>query len=174
MFKAAEKEYGKIDHVFANAGISPTITLLEDDVDENGDLLPPKMNTLNVNLTGCLYTVKLGIHYLKKNPNGGSIVITASGSSFARFPATDYSTRPSTMRSFTGILIIVSNIQTRRPRPPPRAASPTPPSPTYPHQRHRSLLDANRHRPLIRHCRAWRRQLPIRRCGGALRGRVDG
>lgn len=94
MFKAAEKEYGKIDHVFANAGISPTITLLEDDVDENGDLLPPKMNTLNVNLTGCLYTVKLGIHYLKKNPNGGSIVMTASGSSFARFPATDYSNLP--------------------------------------------------------------------------------
>ncbi|KAH7385222.1 hypothetical protein DE146DRAFT_194072 [Phaeosphaeria sp. MPI-PUGE-AT-0046c] len=92
MFKAAEKEYGKIDHVFANAGIRPTITLLEDDVDENGDLLPPKMDTLNVNLTGCLYTVKLGIHYLKKNPNGGSIVITASGSSFARFPATDYTT----------------------------------------------------------------------------------
>tara|TARA_R110002003_G_scaffold45_5_gene3468 strand:+ start:14122 stop:14982 length:861 start_codon:yes stop_codon:yes gene_type:complete len=91
LFKAAEKEYGKIDHVFANAGIGPTISLLEDDVDENGDLLPPKLNTLDVNLTGCLYTVKLGIHYLKKNPNGGSIVMTASASSFSRFPATDYS-----------------------------------------------------------------------------------
>lgn len=91
LFKAAEEEYGKIDHVFANAGIGPTISLLEDDVDENGDLLPPKLNTLDVNLTGCLYTVKLGIHVLKKNPNGGSIVMTASASSFSRFPATDYS-----------------------------------------------------------------------------------
>jgi NAD(P)-dependent dehydrogenase (short-subunit alcohol dehydrogenase family) len=77
--------------VFANAGISPTFSLLEEDVDEHGDLLPPKLNTLNVNLNGCIYTVKLGIYYLKKNPQGGSIVITASGSSFSRFPATDYS-----------------------------------------------------------------------------------
>jgi NAD(P)-dependent dehydrogenase (short-subunit alcohol dehydrogenase family) len=60
-------------------------------VDEHGDLLPPKLNTLNVNLNGCIYTVKLGIHYLKKNPKGGSIVMTASGSSFTRFPITDYS-----------------------------------------------------------------------------------
>ena len=91
MFKAAEKEFGKIDHVFANAGISATVSLMEEDVDENGDLLPPKLDTFNVNLTGCVYTVKLGIHYLKKNPNGGSIVVTASASSFMRFPATDYS-----------------------------------------------------------------------------------
>lgn len=38
LFKTAEKEYGKIDHVFANAGIRPTVSLLEDDVDENGDV----------------------------------------------------------------------------------------------------------------------------------------
>jgi NAD(P)-dependent dehydrogenase (short-subunit alcohol dehydrogenase family) len=91
LFKAVEKEYGRIDHVFANAGIRPTVSLLEDDVDENGDLLAPKLDTFNINLTGCVYTVKLGIHYLRKNPNGGSIVMTASGSSFSRFPATDYS-----------------------------------------------------------------------------------
>jgi NAD(P)-dependent dehydrogenase (short-subunit alcohol dehydrogenase family) len=65
--------------------------MLEDDVDENGDLLPSKMNTLDVNLTGYMYTVKLAIHYLKKNLNGGSIVMTASGSSFTRFPGADYS-----------------------------------------------------------------------------------
>lgn len=92
LFKAAEKQYTKIDHVFANAGIGPTINLMEEDVDENGDLLPPKLDTLNINLTGCMYTVKLGIFYLKKNPRGGSVVMTASASSFARFPATDYST----------------------------------------------------------------------------------
>jgi NAD(P)-dependent dehydrogenase (short-subunit alcohol dehydrogenase family) len=94
LFKAAQKQYGKIDHVFANAGIVPSMTLLEDDVDENGDLLPPKKDTIDVNLIGCLYTVKLAIHYLKKNPNGGSIVMTASGSSFSRFPGADYSTSP--------------------------------------------------------------------------------
>jgi NAD(P)-dependent dehydrogenase (short-subunit alcohol dehydrogenase family) len=99
LFKAAEKEYGKIDHVFANAGIAPTMSLLEEDVDENGDLLPPKLNTLNVNLNGCMYTVKLGIYYLKKNSQGGSIVMTASASSFSRFPATDYSKLKSSMSS---------------------------------------------------------------------------
>ncbi|KAJ4308855.1 hypothetical protein N0V94_009185, partial [Neodidymelliopsis sp. IMI 364377] len=92
LFKAAEKEFGAIDHVFANAGIGPTITLLEDDVDDNDDLLPPRMETFNVNMTGCVYTVKLGLYYLKKNPNGGSVVMTASVSSFARLPTTDYTT----------------------------------------------------------------------------------
>jgi NAD(P)-dependent dehydrogenase (short-subunit alcohol dehydrogenase family) len=91
LFREAQEHYGKIDHVFANAGIAPSSTMLEDDVDENGDLLPPKMNTLDVNLTGYMYTVKLAIHYLKKNLNGGSIVMTASGSSFTRFPGADYS-----------------------------------------------------------------------------------
>jgi NAD(P)-dependent dehydrogenase (short-subunit alcohol dehydrogenase family) len=91
VFKAAEKQYGRIDHVFANAGITPTTSLFEEDVDDNGDLLPPDLNTLNVNLIGCMYTVKLGIFYIKKNPNRGSIVMTASVASFTRFPATDYS-----------------------------------------------------------------------------------
>jgi NAD(P)-dependent dehydrogenase (short-subunit alcohol dehydrogenase family) len=91
VFKAAEQEYGKIDHVFANAGIGKTMNLLDDGVDENGDVLPPTLNTININLIGVIYTVKLAIHYIKKNPNGGSIVMTASVSSFTRFPAEDYS-----------------------------------------------------------------------------------
>ena len=101
MFKEAQKQYGNIDHVFANAGIGPSMTLLEDDVDEHGDLLPPKEDTLNVNFIGCLYTVKLAIHYLKKNPKGGSVVITASGSSFSRFPGADYSTFSPTVNHST-------------------------------------------------------------------------
>lgn len=92
MFKATEKEYGKIDQVFANAGIGKSTTLLDDSVDENGDLLAPMLDTININLIGVIYTVKLAIHYIQKNPNGGSIVITASGSSFQRFPVEDYST----------------------------------------------------------------------------------
>ncbi|RAR13383.1 NAD(P)-binding protein [Stemphylium lycopersici] len=90
MFKAAERTYGKIDHVFANAGIGPSTSLVEDEVDENGDPLPPKLNTINVNFIGVMYTIKLGVYYLKKDASGGSIVITASGSSFSRFPGTDY------------------------------------------------------------------------------------
>ncbi|KAJ4355162.1 hypothetical protein N0V95_003184 [Ascochyta clinopodiicola] len=92
LFKAAQKQYGKIDHVFANAGIAQQVSLLEDDIDANGDLLPPDLKTIDVNLLGCLYTVKLAIHHLRTNPTGGSIVITASGSSFTRFPVTVYTT----------------------------------------------------------------------------------
>lgn len=50
-------------------------------MDENGDLLPPNLDTINVNLIGVMYTVKLAIYYIKQNPNGGSIVMTGSGSS---------------------------------------------------------------------------------------------
>ena len=72
------------------SGISTSCNLLEEDVDENGDLLPPKLKTLEVNLIAVLYTVKLAVHYLRKE--GGSIVVTGSGSSFSRFGPTDYTT----------------------------------------------------------------------------------
>ncbi|KAF2713368.1 NAD(P)-binding protein [Pleomassaria siparia CBS 279.74] len=92
LFKAAFAECRRVDHVFANAGINSTALLTEDDVDENGDLLPPKLNTINVNLIGVMYTVKLGIYYIGKNVDGGSIVMTASSSSVQRFTPTDYTT----------------------------------------------------------------------------------
>jgi hypothetical protein len=57
------------------------VSLLEEDVDENGDLLPPRSKTLDINLTGVIYSVKLAIYYIKQNPQGGSIVMTGSGSS---------------------------------------------------------------------------------------------
>ncbi|KAH9870926.1 hypothetical protein J1614_006498 [Plenodomus biglobosus] len=90
LFKAAAATYGHIDHVFANAGIKPSFSLLEEDVDENGDLQPPSLATYNVNIVGVTYTMKLGLYYLKRNPRGGSLVLTASASSFSKFPTTDY------------------------------------------------------------------------------------
>lgn len=110
LFKAAHAHYGRIDHVFANAGIKPTETFLEDEVevDERGEevLREPGLGTVGVNLRGVVFTVRLGVFYLKKNMSGGngdggegkgrgrggSIVITASASSFLRFPTGDYST----------------------------------------------------------------------------------
>ncbi|KAH7128526.1 hypothetical protein B0J11DRAFT_603834 [Dendryphion nanum] len=92
LFKAAKEKYGIIHHAFANAGITTKTNLLEEDKDENGDLLPPNLITLDVNLTGVIYTVKLAIHYIRQHAEGGSIVMTGSGSSFSRFSATDYAT----------------------------------------------------------------------------------
>jgi hypothetical protein len=88
-------------HLDVLTGIKPTATLLEEDVDENGDLLPPRLDTINVNLLGCMYTVKLGIYYLKQNPNGGSIAVTASGSSTYYSSLYILSCRPSYLLSST-------------------------------------------------------------------------
>lgn len=72
-------------------GIGPTDTFCKDHFDSEGNLLPPDMKTMDINLTGPIYTSKLAIHHLRSNPsNKGSLVITASASSFSPFAATDY------------------------------------------------------------------------------------
>ena len=70
----------------AHPGISSVTRFVEDELDSNGDLLPPDMKTLDINLTGVIYTCKLGVHYIKKNQEGGSVVITASASSMSFVP----------------------------------------------------------------------------------------
>ncbi|OCL10673.1 NAD(P)-binding protein [Glonium stellatum] len=90
MFKKVGELHGTIDHVLANAGIAPLTNLLEDDVDGHGVLIAPNLRVIDVNLIGCIYTTKLGLHYLKKSAKGGSIVLTASASSFQRFSPVDY------------------------------------------------------------------------------------
>jgi NAD(P)-dependent dehydrogenase (short-subunit alcohol dehydrogenase family) len=85
---ALEKSPRKtIDVVIANAGIGE----VEDDVlfhkeDANGQLLPPALKTLNVNLTGVFYTVKLALHHFPKQPEGEDrdrcIIMTSSLSGY--------------------------------------------------------------------------------------------
>lgn len=63
-------KWGRLDIVFANAGINGVWAPLE-------ELDPPEWNqTINVNLTGTFLTVKYAIPYLKRQ--GGAIVITSS------------------------------------------------------------------------------------------------
>ena len=92
IFKAAKSKHGKIDHVFANAGIGSKTTYLDEQVDENGDLLEPNHLTYDVNLKGVVNTCALAIHHMRRQESGGSIVITASASSFQRFRTVDYTT----------------------------------------------------------------------------------
>lgn len=92
MFKTAKTKHGKIDHVFANAGISGRTTYLDEQIDENGDLLEPTHQVYDVNLKGAINTCALAIHYMRRQDSGGSIVLTASASSFQRFRAVDYTT----------------------------------------------------------------------------------
>ncbi|CRL26592.1 Short-chain dehydrogenase/reductase SDR [Penicillium camemberti] len=95
-FIRVEEWFGRIDHVFANAGIGPTTNFLDDNLDENGQLTPPDLRTVNVNLLGVIFTVRLAAYYIQKHsahrPSGelGSIVVTASTASFQNFSAGDY------------------------------------------------------------------------------------
>ncbi|KAK7534703.1 putative oxidoreductase,short chain dehydrogenase [Phyllosticta citribraziliensis] len=107
-FKEVLKQHGRVDHVFANAGVGPKTNLLEDNVDENGDLLEPSHHVLDINLKSVMNTTALACHHLKKSPQGGSVVLIGSASSFQVFPAVDYSTSKhgvlGLMRSLTTLL----------------------------------------------------------------------
>ncbi|KAJ5440056.1 uncharacterized protein N7458_011054 [Penicillium daleae] len=96
LFDQADKLFGGIDHVFANAGVGPTTDFLDIKLNEAGQLEPPNLRTINVNLLGPLYTINLAQAYMKqlagRRPakETGSIVLTASASSFQSFSAVDY------------------------------------------------------------------------------------
>ncbi|KAJ5211578.1 uncharacterized protein N7498_003224 [Penicillium cinerascens] len=95
MFVQANEWFGRIDHVFANAGVAPTTDFLDVTLNEAGQLEPPNLRTVSVNLLGPIYTVRLASAYMtslaKERPVGkGSIVLTASTSSFQNFSSGDY------------------------------------------------------------------------------------
>lgn len=64
------ERWGRLDIVFANAGINGVWAPLEELDPEEWD------KTINVNLTGTYLTVKYAVPYLKKQ--GGSVIITSS------------------------------------------------------------------------------------------------
>lgn len=90
LFKAAITKHEHVDHVYANAGIGGRANYLEDHFDDKGELLEPNHLVFDVNLRAVVNTAYLGLHYLKKNSRGGSIVLIASASAFQRFRVVDY------------------------------------------------------------------------------------
>ncbi|KAF5702237.1 (-)-trans-carveol dehydrogenase, partial [Fusarium globosum] len=90
LFKEAKKICGRIDHVFANAGIGPRTDYLSTRLDKNGDLMEPPSQVLDINLKGVINTSTLAVHHLRQQSGGGSIVITGSATSLQRFRAIDY------------------------------------------------------------------------------------
>ncbi|KAL1999937.1 hypothetical protein VTN02DRAFT_3793 [Thermoascus thermophilus] len=104
-FEEVHAEQGRIDVVFANAGITEKGTLLVSSQEEQGKgkgkPVKPDLRTLDVNLVGVIYSVKLAIHYISKNEpattsgtaSRGSIICTASNAGLYPFPvAPIYST----------------------------------------------------------------------------------
>lgn len=99
--KAAEK-WGRLDIVFANAGVNGVWASLE-------ELTPEDWNkTININLTGTFLTVKYAVPYLKKQP-GSSIIITSSINGtrvFSNTGATAYSCTKAAQVAFTKMVAL--------------------------------------------------------------------
>ena len=79
LFELAVHEYGRIDIAFLNAGVGEIEDVFVDHFDEEGKLLEPKYSVLQVNLIAVINGTKLAIHYMRKQAEGGAIVITGSG-----------------------------------------------------------------------------------------------
>ena len=74
----------QIDIVVANAGLQTT-SFWEDTFDANGELNEPNWKVIDTNLKGIMATVKLSLHYFKKNPvAGGRCVIVGSPDGYLR------------------------------------------------------------------------------------------
>ncbi|KAK3717203.1 hypothetical protein LTR37_005912 [Vermiconidia calcicola] len=93
LFKLAKEKHNRIDHVFSNAGISGRANYLSESFDANGELEEPSQLTYDIDLRGMINTSYLGLYHMRhQEPAGGSIVCTASASSFQRFRVCDYTT----------------------------------------------------------------------------------
>ena len=91
LFGVIQKEQGRLDIIFANAGIGPTATL--DSIDEKhvDDLI-------NINVKGVLFTVQKALPFLA---DGASIILNASVCSIKAAPAMSvYCATKAAVRSF--------------------------------------------------------------------------
>ncbi|KAK3681987.1 hypothetical protein LTR37_020690 [Vermiconidia calcicola] len=82
LFKRAESEFSRIDIVIPNAGFGDRGDYF-DHKDGSGDPIKPEFSCLKVTLIGQMYTVKLAMHFMRKQqPQGGVIVSTVSRSGY--------------------------------------------------------------------------------------------
>lgn len=79
-FRSCFLDIGHVDMVFANAGILETEPFLHESLDLGDDGLPlePNHRILDVNLRAVLDTIKLSWSVMRRQENGGSIILTSS------------------------------------------------------------------------------------------------
>ncbi|UKZ74633.1 hypothetical protein TrVFT333_002303 [Trichoderma virens FT-333] len=92
LFEKAKQHHGRIDCVFANAGVGPRANYLALETDEEGNLQEPTHELLDIGLRGLINTASLAVHYMKEQPEGGSIVLMGSSTGLQPLRAVDYST----------------------------------------------------------------------------------
>jgi NAD(P)-dependent dehydrogenase (short-subunit alcohol dehydrogenase family) len=93
--------WGRLDVVFANAGVNGTWAPLEDLTPEEWD------QTIKINLTGTFYTVKYALPYLKQR--GGSVIVTSSVNGtrmFSNTGATAYASTKAAQVAFTKMIAL--------------------------------------------------------------------
>ncbi|KAI5480568.1 5'-methylthioadenosine phosphorylase [Pseudohyphozyma bogoriensis] len=88
MFDLAISTYEHVDIVVPNAGLPETGEWLHDTMDADGKLAKPNLKTLEVNITGVCYTVKLAMYHLARNPSTErkAVVLLGSLSSYFGLP----------------------------------------------------------------------------------------
>ncbi|KAK1238855.1 hypothetical protein MKX08_005916 [Trichoderma sp. CBMAI-0020] len=91
LFKTAKEHFGRIDCIFANAGIGPRANYLALETDEQGNLKEPSHELMDIGLRGLINTASLAVHYMKEQPEGGSIVLMGSSTGLQPLRAIDYS-----------------------------------------------------------------------------------
>ncbi|HEX8230182.1 MAG TPA: SDR family NAD(P)-dependent oxidoreductase [Chloroflexia bacterium] len=94
-------KWGRVDIVFANAGINGVWAPLEDLEPDEWD------KTLSINLKGTFLTVKYAVPYLKKR--GGSVIVTSSVNGtrmFSNTGATAYSSSKAAQVAFTKMVAL--------------------------------------------------------------------
>ena len=100
-YRQVEKEWGRLDIVFANAGINGVWAPIE-------ELTPEEWNrTIGINLSGTFYTIKYAAPLLKRQ--GGSVIVTASVNGtriFSNTGATAYSTSKAGQVAMTKMLAL--------------------------------------------------------------------
>lgn len=102
MFARAEKEFGRVDIVVANAGI----LILQDAFAPHEDIsVEPALKELDVNLKGTMFTARIGLAYLRK-AGGGDLVMVSSTAGFKGSPGmTTY------MASKHGVIGVLRGLQ---------------------------------------------------------------
>jgi len=86
-FDAAVKEFGRVDILIANAGVSETDgDIFVDEYDAQGKLKQPAYKVLDINLKGVIDCVKVAVSHFRKQGNGGRIVMTASTAGYMSEP----------------------------------------------------------------------------------------
>lgn len=79
----AFSQIGQVQIAVANAGIDEDGTYLKDSYNDDGDLLEPNYDVVDVNFRGTLNFVKLALHSMRKNGVQGSIVLTSSATAYS-------------------------------------------------------------------------------------------